>query len=290
VTGTGVFSRIASFGITACALALLCAPLRSTAATLAIDQVALHQFDDGPVLPTSHEFLPGETVFFSCLLTGYQVDKKDDVGRVKLGWQLRVADSAGVLLEKETTGRIEDQVLPQDKNWKPKFGHTFVVPPYAGGGVYHVTVKVKDELSGAEVNAPLEFHVRGVEVAPSAELAVRNFRFLRSEDDNVSVQTFHPGETLWARFDITGYKFMENNRFSVEYGLAVLRADGEQVFAQPVAAMESNESFYPQRFVPGVLSLSLDKAVPAGAYTLLVTVTDKTGNQTAEHRGAFQIE
>jgi len=272
------------------ALAFLCAPPPSSAATLAVDRVALHQFDDGPVLPASHEFLPGETVFFSCLLTGYQVDKKDDVGRVKLGWQLRVTDSEGVLLEKEAAGRIEDQVLPQDKNWKPKFGHTFVVPPYASGGVYHVAVKVKDELSGAEVNAPLEFRVRGVAIAPSAELAVRNFRFLRSEDDTITVQVFHPGETLWARFDITGYKFAENNRFSVVYGLAVLRTDGEQVFAQPVAAMESNESFYPQRYVPGVLSLSLDKAVPAGSYTLMVTVADKTGNQTAEYRGSFQIE
>ena len=32
---------------------------------------------------------------------------------------------------------------------------------------------------------------------------------------------YQPGDTLWAKFDITGYKFGENNRFSVDYGLAI---------------------------------------------------------------------
>ncbi len=55
---------------------------------------------------------------------------------------------------------------------------------------------------------------------------------------------------LWARFDITGFKYGEKNRYSVEYGLAILRETGEQVFAQPAAADDSHESFYPQHYVP----------------------------------------
>jgi hypothetical protein len=262
------------------------------AAPLTVDRIALHQYDDGPDLPANHEFLPGETIFFSCFLAGYQVEKHDDLGRVKLSWHLRATDAAGVPLEKETAKVIEDQVLPQDKNWKPKFTHSFVVPPYAAGGVYHIAVTVKDELSSSEVAKQLDFQVRGVELQPSPTLVLRNFRFLRAEDDAVALRmpVFHPGQTLWARFDITGYKFADNNQFSVEYGLAILRADGQQVFSQPVAANESKESFYPQRYVPGVISLNLDANVPVGSYTLVVTAQDKFGNQTAENRGAFQIE
>jgi len=89
---------------------------------------------------------------------------------------------------------------------------------------------------------------------------------------------------------MTGYKYADRNRYSVEYGLAILRESGEQVFAQPAAASDSSESFYPQRYVPGALSLSLAPEVPEGSYTLLVTIADKIGGQTAEVRGAFRIE
>lgn len=43
---------------------------------LAIERIALHQFEDGPVLAANYEFVPGETVYFSCRLTGYRIEKK----------------------------------------------------------------------------------------------------------------------------------------------------------------------------------------------------------------------
>ena len=267
------------------------------AAPLAIERVALHQYDDGPLLPANHEFLPGESVFFSCRLKGYQVNKKDEDNQsVKLSWRLSATDPAGVLLEKETTGSIDERVLPQDKNWLPKFGHTFLVPPFAGGGVYKIAVKVKDEMDGSEASATLDVHVKGPDVKPSETLAARNFRFLSKEDDALPLQPaiYRPGETLWARFDIVGYKFSAGNHLSVDYGLAVLRGDpeqhGEQLFSQPVAASHATESFYPQRYVPGALSLNLDKNVAPGAYTLLVTIRDQVGTQVVELRQGFRVE
>jgi hypothetical protein len=174
----------------------------------------------------------------------------------------------------------------------PKFLASFVVPPFAPAGIYHIPVKVKDELSGADTGAELTFRVRGHDVEPSSSLVTRNYQFLRNEDDQTAMRNpvYHPGETLWARFDITGYKFVENNRFSVEYGLAVLNADGKELFSQPNAASESKESFYPQRYVPGMLSLNLDRNVPTGSYTLVVTVRDTTGDQTWESRQTFRVE
>jgi hypothetical protein len=89
---------------------------------------------------------------------------------------------------------------------------------------------------------------------------------------------------------MTGYKYGDKNRYSVEYGLAILRESGEQVFAQPAAAADSNESFYPQRYVPGAVSLNLQPDVPEGSYTLVITMADKVGDQTAEARREFRIQ
>ena len=271
--------------------ALLCAP--PGWAAISFERLALHQFEDGPVLAPSRVFIPGETIFFSARLTGYQMAATGDEQRsVKLSWSLQVSDPSGVALEPPSAGRIEDRVLPEDKNWLPKFLHSFTVPPYAASGAYRIAVTVKDEVAGVEITSPLDFQVRGVDVEPSETLAARNLRFLKSEEDAAPLKpaVYHPGEMLWARFEIIGYKFGEKNHYSVSYGLEVLKESGEKVFGQADAAADSKDSFYPQRYVPGALSLSLDAGVPAGAYTLVVTMRDQTGDQTAEARGVFRVE
>ncbi len=259
---------------------------------LAFDRVALHQFEDGPVLAPTYEFVPGETAYFSCRIIGYRLAKNDEQQSVKLTWSMRMLDPAGVPLEKDKSGKIEDTVLPQDKDWKPKFLASFIIPGFAPTGTYKIPVKVKDEVAGSEIETTLEFRVRGHEVQPSDTLVARNFQFLRSEEDRAAMRSpvYHPGEMLWARFDITGYKLAENNHFSVAYGLAILNANGEQLFAQPNAASEEKDSFYPQRYVPGVLSVSLNSGVAKASYTLLVTIHDKVGNQTWEIKQPFQVE
>ena len=260
---------------------------------LAIQRLALHQFEDGPVLESSYEFVPGENGWFSCRMSGFQTEKKEDeLQHVKLSWQARITDAAGVLLEKPQAGIIDETLRSQDKDWFPKFLVNFVMPPFAPGGNYKIAVVVKDELAKAEVSGNLDIRVRGEAVAPSETLVIRNFRFLRQESDTVGLRSpvYRPGATLWARFDMVGYKFGEGNRFTLDYGFAVLAADGKELFALPQAASESEESFYPQRRVFGGLSLNLDSKMPLGTYTVVVTVTDKVGNQTAEQRETFKVE
>jgi len=279
-------------GIGCAAVLFAGVPAFAQSKNIAIERLALHQFEDGPVLADSYQFVPGETVYFSCRLTGYSIEKKENLQQVKLAWQVHITDPAGVPVEKERTGRIEERVLPQDKNWMPKFLVNFSVPAFAPTGVFRVSVKITDELSSAETNGSINFRVRGHDVEPSQTLVARNFHFFRGENDSTELisPVYHPGEMLWARFDITGYKFAHNNRFSVDYGLAVLNANGAQLFAQPEAASQSEESFYPQRYVPGALSLNLDQSVAKGAYTLVVTIRDKIGDQMWEVRQPFQVE
>jgi hypothetical protein len=154
-----------------------------------------------------------------------------------------------------------------------------------------IDVRVQDEVAKTEVKTELQLKVRGRDVPPSDSLTARNLHFQRTETDASALDpaVYHPGETLWARFDITGYKYGPKNKYDVEYGLAVLRENGEQVFAQPAAADDAHESFYPQHYVPGAISLNLDPMVPEGSYTLVVTMRDKVGGQSAEARAPFRI-
>ena len=283
-------------------------------AAFSVERIALHQFEDGPVLGPNHVFLPGEAVFFSCRLTGYQAAISGDEQRsVKLSWRLQVTDPAGVPLISEASGEIAEPISSQDKNWYPKFLHHFSVPPFAPGGAYHIKVTARDEVAKAELTSQLDFQVRGHTVESSPTLTARNLRFVKDETDGPPLDpaVYHPGETMWARFDITGYKYGDKNHYSVEYGLAILRESGEQVFAQPAAAADTSEAFYPQRYVPGAVSLNLAADVPEGSYTLVITMADKIGTQkeaaetirrqaitmadkiggqTAEARGGFRIQ
>ena len=262
-------------------------------AALSVERIALHQFEDGPVLGPNHVFLPGETVFFSCRLTGYQTAVSEgEQSSVKLSWNLQVTDPAGIPLVADASGAIAEPISQQDKNWYPKFLHHFNIPPFAPGGAYHIKVVARDEVAKVEFTSQLDFQVRGHAVEPSPTLTARNLRFVKDETDGPPLDpaTYHPGETLWARFDITGYKHGDKNHYSVEYGLAILSESGDQVFAQPAAAADSSEAFYPQRYVPGAVSLNLNADVPQGNYTLVIKMADKVGDQTAEVRGGFSIQ
>ena len=115
--------------------------------------------------------------------------------------------------------------------------------------------------ASATVEAHATFQVHGREVAPSDTLVVRDFRFLRSEDDTkpLQVAAYRPGDSLWARFIMTGYKLGDKNQFDIEYGLTVLRADGTVAYSEPHAAAQKDQPFYPQRYQPGVLNLNFPK-------------------------------
>ncbi len=272
---------------------LFTAGVLPAASKLAFERLAVHQYEDGPLLPDSHEFLPGETIWFSARIAGFESKVDGDNRNVKLSWQVGIMDPDGVPVEASRTGRLDDSLRTQDKDWVPKFVVSFLLPSFIPGGTYKIPVTVKDELAESEISGALELHVRAESIEPATSFVIRKFRFLRNESDTEALRqpvVYRPGSTLWAKFEMAGYKFEANHKFSVDYGLAVLNAEGKELFAQPEAAAESKESFYPQLRVPGALSLHLDANVPAATYTLVVTVRDKIGGETAEQRETFRVE
>ncbi len=256
---------------------------------LAIVQAALHQFEDGPALPAGFQFLPGDTVFLSFQVANYKASEKE---RMLLAYRVDTRDAEGIPLAEPVEGKIDAELAPEDKSWLPKVRYNVLVPPHAGPGAYRTAAVVKDEIGGAEARYEVAFQVGGRAIEPSAELAIRNFRFLRGEEDGEGLArpVYRPGGALWARFEITGFRLGEKNRMDVRYGVSVLRPGGEALFSEPEAASEQDAPFYPKRYVPGALSLKLDPDIAAGEYTVVVAVRDEVGRQRVEARGTFRIE
>lgn len=260
---------------------------------LAIVRPLLSQMEDGAPVSSGYEFLPGETIHFSCQIEGYKrVEDKSLVEKILLAYQVEARDSRGVLLQPVEEGKEGGTVTAEDKDWMPKIRESIVIPPLAESGEYQILVRVKDEMAEANVEARVAFTVKGSNVPASDSLVVRNFRFLRSEEDGkpLQVAAYRPGDPVWARFEMTGYKLGAANEFDIEYGLQVLRADGTVAYSQPQAATGKEQSFYPQRYQPGALSINLAKDQAAGEYTLVLMVRDNLGKQSYETREKFTVE
>ncbi len=262
---------------------------------LAIIHPVFSRSEDGPPEASDENFVPGETIYFSCQAEGFRkVDKPNDYGKqnMSIKFQIEVRDKSGVLLKPVQEGKVETIVTQEDKDWKPKLRDSIVVPPLADTGEYSVLIKLSDDLAKGTVEKTAVFHIKGREVEPSATLTVRNFRFLRNEDDGkpLPVAAYRPGDSVWARFDMTGYKLGDKNQVDIEYGLTVLREDGSVAYMEPEAATQKIQSFYPQRYQPGVLNLNLAKDQPLGKYTIVLAVRDNLGRQTYETRETFSVE
>jgi hypothetical protein len=262
---------------------------------LAIAHAVFARSDDGPPEASDENFVPGESLYFSCQVEGYRKsDKPDDYGKrnVSLKFQIEIRDQGGALLKPIQEGKIDTTVTQEDKDWKPRLRDTIVVPPLADTGEYVVLVKLSDELAKTVEEKRAIFHVKGRDVTPSDTLTVRNFRFLRNEDDEkaLPVAAYRPGDSVWARFDMTGYKLGEKNQVDVEYGLTVLSEDGSVAYTEPQAAGQKIQTYYPQRYQPGVLNLNLAKDQPLGKYTIVLAVHDNLGRQMYETRETFSVE
>jgi hypothetical protein len=270
-------------------LALLLSAAAPPKTFKAVD-VGIHQSEDGPLVEKSTAFVPGETLFFSCRLDGYQVSP---ARKVAIEYQFTAVDPAGVPLMEPVSAKIETELALEDKDWKPKIRQTVLVPPLAEPGLYKIRFSAKDELSGATAAAETTFEVRGHAVEPADSLVIRNFRFYRSGDDDAAPLTlpaYRPRDTVWARFDITGYKLRAGNQRDVAYTLAVTGPGGRVLLAPRQPTVDQGTSFYPMKYLPCVISLTLQPDIRPQEYTITIVAEDRIGNQTYESKQTFRVE
>jgi hypothetical protein len=267
---------------------LLLAALALNAQTLKVLDLQFHQYEDGPPLRPG-VFWDGERVFLSFLIDGYKANGKNEIA---LDWTAHATDEAGLPLAAPASGKVEAELQPEDKEWKPKLRHQFEAPQTASCAACKLFLTIRDRIAKTEARQEAAFSIRTRQVAPSETLAVRNFRFLRTEEDSqpLPVAAYRPGDDVWARFEMTGYKLGEKNRVQVEYGLAVYRPSGKLLYHEAKAAAMDETSFYPKKWLPGILSLKLDSKMPPGEYPIVLEVRDLAGGQKHEERVTFRIE
>ncbi|HUP04431.1 MAG TPA: hypothetical protein VMU19_10605, partial [Bryobacteraceae bacterium] len=131
---------------------------------------------------------------------------------------------------------------------------------------------------------------KGPKIASTDKLEVTNFGFYRTGEGGAPMATavYRNGQSLFARWDMTGYKYGEGNKVNLSWTVAILMGQAT-VHTIPAAADQSDGAFYAKPYVDGDLEVPLNK-VPAGAYTLLITVKDLAGKQTIESRHNFTVQ
>jgi len=260
-------------------------------AELTVAELTLRHSETGAPVenPVYHS---GEPVYIDFHVAGFKVSGEDD--DVDLTWAIEVTDPSKRPIAEQKSGVVKVQLAPEDKHWTPKIEHYVMVPPVPEPGTYTVSIQIEDRLGKTNTKAERTFEVRAPKLPELASLGVTNFKFLHSETDTGGLaegEAYHGGDTVWARFDVGGYKFGPNNRYDVRYSIQLKDAQGKVVFEQPNAAAEGQESsIYPKHYTSGIFTVHLDKNVPAGEYALVILLTDGVGNQTAESSHTFRIE
>lgn len=259
-----------------------------TGQTLKLAKAVISQFEDGPATVASQKAVPGETIFFSVTAEGYKVTDS----KVRLTGHAQLLDPLGVAATPVEEIAIGTSLTEEDKDWKPKIRAQFAIPSIAPGGAWRVRYDAQDLQSGQKQAGEVTFNVDGHVAEKATALGIRDFGFYRSQDDENALTTvaYRPGDMVWVRFEVAGYKYGEQNSLDVAYDVAVSNSEGKVIFEQQDAANEKSQSFYPQPWVPGGFNLSLQSTMTRGVYTLNVTARDGIGGQTARSSASFRVQ
>jgi hypothetical protein len=262
--------------------------------SLQIVAAGVETSEDAPFVPANYRFLPGDYVYLQFQISGYAVQRAEgsEVRKMSLTYEITPQDAKGIALTPVVAGEIKDELNAEDKNWTPKRRASFLLPSFIAAGEFHVHTVVNDLLGHRSIERDIPFQIGGTVVVPSPGLKVQDFQFLRKEDDSepLDVPAYRPGDTVYARFTMTGFRLAEGNEYHLSYGLTVTRPDGKPYLDEKMAAELSDRSFYPVPFVPGNLSITTSHNTLRGQFVLLLTVRDVTGSQTYQLKRAFTIE
>jgi hypothetical protein len=207
-------------------------------------------------------------------------------------YSVQAFDSKGVALDEIYKNEMKAELTSNDKEWMPKISTTIAIPPLAASGEYKIVVKVEDMIAKTSTELAVPFRVRGKDVAPSEVLTIRNFQYFRNEDDRHPLEkaVYHAGDGVVAKFDITGFHYGERNKIDVSYVTSVVSSSGKVIWTQPEPAADRSESFYPKRFVPADMSITLQSNFRPGEYAIMVRVKDAVGDQNFEMQYPFVVE
>jgi hypothetical protein len=271
------------------AFAVLILAAAAQAQTLQTVAPILSLFEDGGAIPAADRLTPGETVFFRFSLAGYKTSSE---GKVAVTGHVQAFDPAGLPIAPKDELVIATSLRDEDKDWKPILHFQFMLPPLARSGTYRIRYEATDDQTHTSASSETTFLVGGHDVPASSQLVIRNLGFFRNPDDEtpLRVAAYRAGDMVWVKFDVTGYKYGEQNAIDVSYDVQVSSPDGKTLFSQEDAAVERSQAFYPQPWVPGNFSLTTQANMKPGAYRVEITARDAIGHQEAKAQASFQVE
>ncbi|MGO9257645.1 MAG: hypothetical protein ACLQU1_15230 [Bryobacteraceae bacterium] len=263
--------------------------LLAAAPALEVVKPVIAQSDGGPPDPAGFTHVAGETLFFTCRVANFTKSADE---KIHLAYSVEAFDPQGVPLNEIYKNEIADEVTPQDREWQPKIETEIDTPPLVPSGAYKIVVKVEDLIAKTSAELSVPFQVHGHALEPSDTLVVRNFQYFRGEDDVRPLEkaVYHPGDAVWAKFDIIGYKLGDKNSVDVSYVTSLISPEGKVMWTQPDPAVDRDASFYPKRYVTATMGINLLKGTKPGVYTIGVQVKDGIGKQTAEAKFPFTLE
>jgi hypothetical protein len=270
-------------------LLLLATSATVFAAGLEVVRPIIAQSEGGIPVPAGFEHVAGETLFFSCRVAGWTKTPEE---KVHVAYSVQAFDPKGVPLTEIYKNELVTDVTPQDKEWMPKIVTEVQIPPMVAPGAYKLLIKAEDLIAHTNAELAVPFQVRGKTVESSDTLVIRNFQFFRGEDDPQALMkaVYHGGDAVWAKFDITGFKYGKDNHIDVSYVTSVISPSGKVLWTQDPPAVEQSESFYPKRYVAASMGINLLANTKPGEFTIAVTVKDAVGGQTYEAKQTFAVE
>jgi hypothetical protein len=294
-TNRKCYGNSRSLQVLAALLALiLFLPIAMPAAdsTLAIVRGGVQDSEDAPFVSSTYYFLPGDYLYFTFDIAGFAIATSEHGRKISLTYEIVPLDARDVPLTPPVTGEVDAELNPEDKTWTPRRRASFLLPSFVAAGPCHLHVTIKDLVAKTEISADYPFHMGGVKIEPSTSITAESFGFYRSENDRepLSLPAYAPGDTVFATFDMTGYKIDAKNGYHVAYGLTVLTPDGKKFVDQPKAAELQDSSFYPAQFVPGSIQILTTAKAGRGEYIVVLTVRDLLAGSSYELRKAFTIE
>lgn len=262
--------------------------------SLAIVGAGVTQSEDAPFVPANYEFLPGDYLYFTFQVAGFAIrsENRDETRSISLTYEVVPEDANGLPLTAPATGAIKAELSSEDKDWLPKRRASFLIPSFVAGREFRVHVHVRDLVANTEIAQDFPFRIGGIQIQRSASLTVENFDFFRSENDQqpLEVPAYSRGDTIYARFDMVGFKTDPQKQYHLSYGLTVVRPDGKTFLDTAKAAELEASSFYPAEFLPGVVNLKTPPDAMLGEYIVVLTVRDLIGNTSSKIKKAFSIE
>ena len=259
--------------------------------TLSIVSASLLDSENGYPIPADSVFYPGEKVHLEFKLTGFTTDKDY---RMRVDYRVDFLGPSGVRFSLPRAGEINEEIFPQDEDWSPMLRVSPRLPQFAEPGTYEITLTAVDRLAGNDETVLIvPVFVHGDNIETSTTLLMRNLVFSREQGgEALPTPMYSAGETVWARFHITGYSLAEDNSFDVASSLEVTTEEEKEnkVLFHFKASGERGRPFYPRRWLPAEFRLDLDENLSSGLYTVLISVPDKLEGKTFESRRHFRVK